>query len=375
MTTTRDYRPAVILLLLAALVGVFSLLVVEKSNHHEISEQSDSIIDGKVYHWNMVLSWPENFPGLGSGADNLSTAIRLASGGRLIIKVHGAGELVPALGVFDAVSSGSVQAGYSVSYYWKGKIRAAPFFTAIPFGMSVLEHNSWFYYGGGLELWQKIYEPFNLIPFPGGNTGPQMGGWFNKEINTVKDLKGLKMRMPGLGGEVLKRVGGQPVTIPGGELFTALKTGVIDATEWIGPYNDLAFGLHKAAKYYYAPGWHEPSGVLEVTYNKQAFEALPADLQQIVVQATRQINQDMMNEYTARNHEALRFLVEEHGVEVRNFPDEVLMALRKESELMLKEMAAEDAQFNEVYQSYNTFKKQAWEYYKITDFANSKTRE
>lgn len=383
MTKTKDLKPAVILLLLAALVGVFALFVVEKSKHyptagrpaHLSDSDDDQILDAKTYHWKMVLSWPENFPGFGSRAEELSQAIRIASGGRLRIKVYGAGELVPALGVFDAVSSGSVQAGYTVAYYWKGKISATPFFTAIPFGMSVEEVNSWFYYGGGLDLYQKLYAPFNLIPFPAGNTGTQMGGWFNKEINSIKDLQGLKMRMPGFGGEVLKRVGGLPINIPGGELFTALKTGVIDAAEWVGPYNDLAFGFHQAAKYYYYPGWHEPSGVMELIYNKQAFEALPQDLQRIVIQATRVLNQDLLNEYTARNNQALRQLVDKYGVEVRRFPDDVLKVLREESQKMLREMAAEDEQFNEVYQSYITFKHQAWEYSKVSEHAYSEVRE
>ena len=196
--------------------------------------------------------------------------------------MYGAGELVPAFEVFDAVSRGTAEMGHGAAYYWKGKSEAAQFFAAVPFGMNAQEMNAWFYYGGGLELWREIYAPFGLMPAPAGNTGVQMGGWFNKEINRLDDLKGLKMRIPGLGGEVLRRAGGTPVNLPGGEIFTALQTGAIDATEWVGPYNDLAFGLHKAAKYYYYPGWHEPGTTLEAIVNKQAFDALPKDLQSIV---------------------------------------------------------------------------------------------
>ena len=205
-----------------------------------------------------------------------------ATSGRLKIKVYGGGELVPPFEVFDAVSRGTVEMGHGAGYYHKGKVDAAVFFTAIPFGMTNNELNGWMYYGGGLELYQEVYSPFNLVPFPTGNTGVQMGGWFNKEINSIDDLRGLKMRIPGLGGEVLRRAGGTPVTLPGAEIFTALQTGAIDATEWVGPYNDASFGLHKAAKYYYYPGWHEMGPMLQCTVNKEAWDSLPADLQEIV---------------------------------------------------------------------------------------------
>ncbi|VAW57842.1 TRAP transporter solute receptor, unknown substrate 6, partial [hydrothermal vent metagenome] len=208
--------------------------------------------------WKMVTTWPKNFPGLGSGANHLAKLITEMSGGRLKVKVYGAKELVPAFEVFDAVSRGTAQMGHGASYYWKGKNEATQFFSAVPFGLTAQEMNGWLYHGGGMELWRELYEPFGLVPAAAGNTGVQMAGWFNKQIKSTADLKGLKMRIPGLGGEVLKRAGGTPVSLPGGEIFTSLKTGAIDATEWVGPYNDLAFGLHKAAKYYYYPGWHEP---------------------------------------------------------------------------------------------------------------------
>ncbi|MBE9567764.1 MAG: TRAP transporter substrate-binding protein, partial [Proteobacteria bacterium] len=213
--------------------------------------------------WKMVTTWPKNFPVLGTGANELAKLITEMSDGRIKVKVYGAGELIPAFEVFDAVSRGTAQIGHGSAYYWKGKIEEAQFFSTVPFGMNAQEMTAWLYYGGGMELWKETYEPFGIIPAAAGNTNVQMAGWFNKEINGVDDLKGLKMRIPGLGGEVLKRAGGTPVNLPGGELFTSLKTGAIDATEWVGPYNDLAFGLHKAAKYYYYPGWHEPGTTLE----------------------------------------------------------------------------------------------------------------
>ncbi|HAU01734.1 MAG TPA: ABC transporter substrate-binding protein, partial [Porticoccaceae bacterium] len=234
------------------------------------------------FQWKLVTTWPKNFPGLGTAPENFAKNVERMSNGRLKIKVFGAGQLVPAFEVFDAVSQGTAQIGHGASYYWKGKVPASVFYTAVPFGLNAQEMNAWLQYGGGLELWRELYAPFNLIPFAGGNTGVQMAGWFNREINSIADLKGLKMRIPGLGGEVFTRAGGTSINLPGGELYTSMQTGVIDATEWVGPYNDLAFGFHQVAKYYYYPGWQEPGPTLELIINKAAYESLPADLQAIV---------------------------------------------------------------------------------------------
>jgi len=329
----------------------------------------------QVYKWKLVTSWPKNFPGLGTTPEKFADMVKDMSGGRLQIKVYGAGQLVPALEVFDAVSRGTAQMGHSGAYYWKGKAPASQFFTTVPFGLTAQEMHGWIHYGGGLELWREVYEPFNLIPLAGGNAGVQMGGWFNKEINTLKDLEGLKMRIPGLGGEVLQRAGGTPVTLPGAELFTALQTGAIDATEWVGPYNDLAFGLHKAAKYYYYPGWHEPGSMMEYTVNKEAFESLPKDLQAIVTVAARAANQDMLDEYTARNNQALKDLVEKHGVQLRPFPDEVLEKLKGLSVEVLEELAAKDPMSKKVYESYKAYKENVQEYHKISEQAYLNARD
>jgi len=321
----------------------------------------------QTYKWKMVTSWPKNFPGLGTAPERFSKMVDEMSAGRLKVKVYGAGELVPALQVFDAVSQGTAEMGHSGAYYWKGKTPAAQFFTSVPFGLTAQEMNGWIYHGGGLELWQELYAPFNLIPLAAGNTGVQMAGWFNKEINSVDDLKGLKMRIPGLGGEVLKRAGGTPVTLPGGELFTSLQTGAIDATEWVGPYNDLAFGLYKAAKHYYYPGWHEPGSMMELTVNKPAFEALPKDLQAIVTVAARAINADMLAEYTARNNAALTELVETHGVDVRELPADVLTKLRELSDQVVAEVAAQDPAAQKVYDSYIKFREGVVKYHAISE--------
>jgi TRAP-type mannitol/chloroaromatic compound transport system substrate-binding protein len=326
-------------------------------------------------NWNMVTTWPKNFPGVGVGAERIGQLITANSGGRIKVTVYGAGELVPPLEVFGAVSEGTAQLGHGAAYYWKGKAEALQFFAAVPFGMTAQEMNGWLYYGGGIELWQEICAPFNVLPFPGGNTGVQMGGWFNKEINSVADLEGLKMRIPGLGGEILKRAGGTPVLLAGGEIFTALQTGSIDATEWIGPYNDLAFGLHQAAKFYYYPGWHEPGTMLECIVNKAAFEALPADLQGIVKTAISSVNNEMLAEYTARNAEALRSLETEHGITPRSFPNDVLKLLKGIKEEVLSEIVGRDPVSAKVYESFSNFQRDVAAYHDVSERAFYKTRD
>ena len=297
------------------------------------------------------------------------------SGGRLQIKVFGAGQLVPAFEVFDAVSQGTAEMGHGAAYYWTGKSKATGFFTSVPFGLNAQEMNGWLHYGGGLELWRELYEPFNLVPFAGGSTGVQMAGWFNREINSMADIKGLKMRIPGLGGDVITRAGGISVTMPGGELYTSMQTGVIDATEWVGPYNDLAFGFHQVAKYYYYPGWHEPGPILELIVNKDALATLPADLQAIVEGAARAVNQDMLDEYTARNNTALVELIDTHGVDVRKLPDDVIVELRRLSQEVLEELSADSDIALRIADSVKAFQKQATAYHGISEEAYYEARK
>jgi TRAP-type mannitol/chloroaromatic compound transport system substrate-binding protein len=323
----------------------------------------------QTFEWKMVTTWPKNFPGLGTGANNVARLITEMSGGRIKVTLYGAGELVPPFEVFDTVAGGTAQLGHGAAYYWKGKSEAAQFFAAVPFGMNAQEMNAWLYYGGGMELWTEVYAPFGVLPAAAGNSGVQMGGWFNREINSVDDLNGLKMRIPGLGGEVLKRAGGLPVSMPGSEIFTSMQTGVIDATEWVGPYNDLAFGLYKVAKHYYYPGWHEPGTTLECLINQAAYDSLPADLQSIVTNACRVVNGDMLAEYTARNNTALRALVEEHNVDVRPFPDEVIARLRELSDQVVAEVAEQDALSAKVYKSYLEFRQQVVDWHDISERA------
>jgi TRAP-type mannitol/chloroaromatic compound transport system substrate-binding protein len=341
---------------LAGLAGTAGLLTAcGKQGGSASCPEGTAAGSAETFEWKMVTTWPRDFPGLGTGANYLARIIGEMSGGRLTVRVFGGNELVPPFEVFDAVQRGTAEMGHGGAYYWKGKIPASPFFSTVPFGLTGSEINGWFYHGGGLELYQEAYAPHGVIPWPIGNSGTQMGGWFNREINTVDDLKGLKMRMPGFGGEVLMRVGGTPVNIPGAELFTALQSGTIDATEWVGPMNDLAFGLFRAAKYYYYPGWHEPGTSLESIVNAEAYAALPADLQAIVKYACQAANTDMYADFEARNGDALYSLTQEHGVELRAFPDDVLAELKRVSFEMLEEKAAADEMSGRVWASLKTY--------------------
>ena len=369
--TEKQLSPVIILVLVALLVTVIGLWAYDRSRAVQSANWLPQSAEQSVLEvqWKMVTTWPKNFPGLGSAAETFARLVAEMSNGRMKVHVYGAGELVPAFEVFDAVSQGVADAGHGAAYYWKGKIPASVFFTAVPFGMTAQEMNGWFHYGGGLELWRELYAPFNLVPFSGGSTGVQMAGWFNKEVNTVDDLKGLKMRIPGLAGEVFTRAGGSSVRISGGELYTSLETGVIDAAEWVGPFNDLTLGLHQVAKYYYYPGWHEPGAMLELIVNANALAALPDDLQAIVSAAARAANQDMLDEFTARNNAALQELVEVHGVELRRLPDEVLLALAKASEEVLAELVAQDSMAAKINQSYTSFYKNVRAYHQISERA------
>lgn len=358
-----------------ALTGAALFSACKSNDPQSTPTATAKAVKASSFKWKMVTTWPQNFPGLGTGANYLAETIQEMSNGRIEIKVYGAGELVPAFEIFDAVSRGTAQMGHGAAYYWKGKAAAAQFFAAIPFGLTAQEMNAWLYHGGGMALWEKLYSEFNLIPLAAGNSGVQMAGWFNKEINTVNDLKGLKMRIPGLGGEVLKRAGGTPVNLPGAEIFTSLQSGALDATEWVGPYNDLAFGLHKAAKYYYYPGWHEPGTTIECFINQQAYAGLPADLQAIVKFACHAANQNMLAEYTARNNAALQTLINEHQVQVRALPTDVLQKLRLLSDEVVKEIAAKDPYSKQVYASFIEFKEHVVNWQRISEqaFLNART--
>lgn len=321
------------------------------------ASEGQSKTTSKKYKWNMVTTWPPNLPVLAEGLKMFAQWIDDMSLGQLKIKVYGGGELIPALEAFDAVSSGTAEMGSGASYYWAGKSAATQFFASIPFGLNAQQMNAWLYCGGGMELWEEVYAPFNVIPMPGGNTGVQMGGWFNRKINSIEDLKGLKMRIPGLGGKVLVQAGGTAVLSAGSEIYTNLERGVIDATEWIGPYHDYLMGFHQIADYYYYPGWHEPGTTLEIFVNKYKFEQLPMHLQVIVKTAASRLNIWMLSEFEAQNAEYLLKIRTEADVEVLSFPDDVISELRSISKDVIADLVKGDPMSKKVYDSMSSFQK------------------
>ncbi|GAB4166725.1 MAG: TRAP transporter substrate-binding protein [Thalassobaculales bacterium] len=276
--------------------------------------------------WRMVTSWPKGLPGLQTGAERLAKRITDLSGGRLSVRVFAAGELVPALQCWDAVAQGTADMGHDASYYHIGKTIGAPFFCAVPFGMTASEITAWTYYGGGQQLWDDLYAPFGLKAFPAGNTGCQMGGWYRKEMRSADDIKGLKFRMPGQGGQVLQKLGATVINLAGGEIFPALQSGAIDGTEWVGPYNDLSLGFHQVAKFYYYPGFHEPGSMLQCMVNKAKFDALPADLKELVAASCSAENDLMLAEFNGRSGPALETLVRQHGVQLKQYSRDIMMA-------------------------------------------------
>ncbi len=302
--------------------------------------------------WTLVTSWPKNTPGPGTTARRIAERITLLSGGRLTVKLFAAGEVVPAFEVFDAVAGGVAHLGHTASFFWSGKTKAATFFTAVPFGLTPDGHNAWIYEGGGQALWDELYAPFGVKPFPAGNSGMQMGGWLKREVNSLDDLKGLKYRIPGLGGEVMRRLGVTAVNLPPGEILPALQSGAIDGAEFLGPWSDIALGLHKAASYYYWPGFHEPNGSAECLVNMSAYEALPADLKAVVATVCDAENVRGMAEADWQNAATLDGIEEKHGVKLRRFDDSILRAASAAAEEVLADVATTGAVARRIYESY-----------------------
>ena len=341
----------------AAAAGITGLVACAKEEEKPKETAAPAVVAKKTYKWKMTSTWPSGLPVLQEGAVRIAKRIKEMSDGRLEIEVFAGGELAPPLETFAAVSDGTVECGTGAAYYWAGKEPACQWFAAVPFGMNAQGMAAWNYSGDGLKLWEETYAPFGVIPRPGGNTGVQMGGWFNKKIETIDDYKGLKMRIPGLGGKVVAKAGGTVVLVAGGEIFTNLERGVIDATEWVGPYHDLRMGFYQAAKYYYYPGWHEPGTELEFIFNKKAYEALPKDLQHIVDAACAENASWALAEFDANNGAALQTLINEHKVQVFKFPDRVLDALRPLAQEVVEEEAAKSPMAKKVYESFRKFQK------------------
>ena len=310
----------------------------------------------------MVMPWPKGAPGVGVNAQRIADLITTASDGRLKVTLYGGGELVPPFECFDAVQGGAADMAHGTPYYWGGKNTAFNYFTTVPFGMTATEMASWLRFGGGQELWDEAYGSFGLKGFYAGSSGVQTAGWFNKEITKLDDLKGLKMRIAGLGGEAMRRLGVSVVMMPPGEIFGAMQSGAVDAAEWVGPWNDLAFGLYKTAKYYYMPAFHEPGPALEVFMRQEMYQELPSDLQAIVKMAVNAGAMDTLSDFTYHNITSLKPLVEGKNVEVRDFPDEVVSALGDKSMEIIAETAEKDDLSRRIDASVRRFVSQAVDY-------------
>ena len=351
------------------LIAVCTLLFACESGDGKLSNTTS---DDRVYRWRMVTTWPANFPIFQEGAERFADQVRTISNGRLQIKVYAGGELVPPLQVFDAVSQGTVEMGHGSAYYWAGKVPEAQFFSSVPFGMTAKGMNAWLYHGGGIALWREVYARFNVVPFPMGNTGVQMGGWFNRRIDSLADMKGLRMRIPGLGGKVFKLAGGNPVLLAGSEIYTALERGTIDATEWVAPFHDMRLGLNRAAQYYYYPGWHEPGTAFELIVNTTFWEQLPVDLQQLVEMTASATNQWIYSKMEYHNQLALAELRQKKNVEILPFPADVITSLKSLTQQTLTETAASDPNFKKIYDAYTQFNDNYHDWNTISDEAYQK---
>ena len=308
------------------------------------------------FKWKMVTLWPRNFPGLGTASLRIAKAVEEMSDGRLTIKVYGAGELIPAYESFDAVREGIAECMHEAPYIWVAKHPAMAFFCGMPGGLTPTEHNAWIYNGGGQKLWDKLYSNYGLKGFLAGNSGTNMGGWFNREINSVEDFDGLRMRIPGLGAEVLNRLGAVTMNIPGSEIVPALQTGLVAAAEWIAPYADMANGLHKVAKYYYGPSILEPGPANPLTVNLDAFNELPPDLKSIVEQASGNEVTRMTAEVDFGNANSFHALANELNIEIRQFPQDVSQKLFDTSQKVVAEVAEKDEISGRIYESWNSFR-------------------
>lgn len=316
--------------------------------------------------WRMASSFPKSLDTLYGTAEMIAGRVSRLTEGRFEIRVFAAGEIVPALQVFDAVQNGTVECGQTASYYYIGKNPALAFDTALPFGMNARQQNAWMYYGGGLQLTRELFSAYNIVNFPCGNTGTQMAGWYRKEIRSVTDLKGLKMRVAGLAGQILQRLGVVPQQIGGGEIYAALEKGTIDAAEWVGPYDDEKLGFHKVAKYYYYPGWWEGSAQLSIYVNAKQYASLPKPYQEALEVACVEANVNMLARYDARNTEALRKLVGA-GAQLRAFPRSVMEACYKVAQDIYAELGAKSPEFKKIYASWDPFRDNQYLWFRVAE--------
>jgi TRAP-type mannitol/chloroaromatic compound transport system substrate-binding protein len=334
-----------------------------------------AVARAQARRWRMVTSWPRRLPGPGMSAERVAERINALSGGRIQITVHAAGEVVPAFEVLDAVGSGVADLGHTAAFYWQGKEPAAAFYTTVPFGLTPNEHVAWVEAGGGQALWDEIYAPFGVKPFMGGNTGVCMGGWFRREIKNLADLRGLKIRSLGLGGEVFRRMGATPQTTPPAEMLTSLQSGVIDGAEFVGPGSDIALGLYRVAPFYYGPGFNKPNGTGECIVSLKLWETLDSETKAIVAHATAVEANFALSEMERLNAEALVALTGQHRVQLRAFPADVIAAARKEATDVLAELAARNDKARRVHASYTAFRERTAPWSRISLRAVLEARE
>lgn len=339
----------------------YTLSTCKKNENHQ-----SQINENPKILWKCVSSYPRTLDTIFGGAVLLSELVKTMTNGNFMIQVYPAGEIVPPLQVMDAVQNGSVQMAHTASYYYTGKNEALAFDTSVPFGLTSRQQNAWLYHGGGLDLIRSIYSDFNIINFPGGNTGCQMGGWFRKEVNTLNDLKGLKMRIPGLGGKVMSVLGVNVQVLGGGDIYPALERGAIDATEWVGPYDDEKLGFYRVAKYYYYPGWWEPGANLTFLVNKEVWNKLPLHYKTIFESAIYHVNLDMQAKYDVQNPQALKRLVEK-GVKLKKFSDDILKKAYEVSNKIMEELASKDNTYKKVYESWKQFRGDQNEWFKTAE--------
>lgn len=318
--------------------------------------------------WRMVTSWPKSLDTIYGGAQTVCDLVAAMTGGKFTIEPYAAGEIVPGLEVLDAVQNGTVECGHTASYYYVGKNPALAFGTCVPFGLTAQQQNAWYYHGGGLETMHELYSDFNVISFPAGNSGAQMGGWFKQEIQSLSDLQGLKMRIPGLGGKVMSSLGVNVQVLPGGEIYLALERGAIDAAEWVGPYDDLKLGLNKAASYYYYPGWWEPGSTFEIQINKSQWDRLPVEYQEILKNAARSANLNMLSQYDALNREALQTIVD-GGTNLTAYPPEILQSAQTAAADYYAEESSKSPAFKKVYDQWNQFRGAVSQWNKINELS------
>jgi TRAP-type mannitol/chloroaromatic compound transport system substrate-binding protein len=324
--------------------------------------------DLPTLEWNMATSWPVALDTIFGGAQTVADRVAAMTNGKFKINPRAAGELVPGLEVLNAVEEGAVEMGHTASYYYIGKSPITAFGTALPFGLNAQQQNAWLYEGGGLAKLQEIYAAkFNVIQFPAGNTGVQMGGWFRKEINTVADLQGLKMRIPGLGGQVMAKLGVNVQQLPGGEIFQALDAGTIDAAEWVGPYDDTKLGFQNAAQFYYYPGWWEPGPSLEIQIGLDKWNSLPKEYQEIVKSAAFEANMTMLARYDAKNRVALKELIAGGKAKPTPYSQEILAAAEAEAFKIFDEFAAQDPDFKALFDPWKEFRTDVYAWNKINE--------